>query len=167
MSRIAGTRAAFANAARASPVLFVLLVANGPGYAQTQSPLKPVKAAVVVKNGAIAESLTGVPGDAVRGRGIVTSRELGNCMLCHAFPDADGTRVAGNVGPPLAGVGARMSAGELRLRLVDSTLTNPDSVMPAYHRTADLKQVAAIYRGKPVLDAQQVEDVIAWLQGLR
>ena len=72
----------------------------------------------------------------------------------------------GNVGPPLAGVGARLSAGELRLRVVDSTRVNPDSVMPPYHRTDGLNRVAVLYRGEPVLNAQQVEDVVAYLRGL-
>jgi L-cysteine S-thiosulfotransferase len=162
MNRIAGTRAIAAIAVRALPVACVLLTAQGMGHAQSPPAPPPVK----VANGAIAESLSGVPGDAARGREVVMNRELGNCMLCHAFPD-DGSRVAGNVGPPLAGVSARMSAGELRLRLVDSTLVNPDSAMPGYHRTGSLTRVAAIYAGKPVLDAQQVEDVIAYLQGLR
>ena len=73
----------------------------------------------------------------------------------------------GNIGPPLAGVGARLSAGQMRLRLIDSTLINPQSVMPAYYRVEGLHQVGQNYRGKPILDAQQIEDVIAYLQTLK
>jgi sulfur-oxidizing protein SoxX len=73
----------------------------------------------------------------------------------------------GNIGPPLAGVGRRLTAAQLRLRLVDSTRINRATVMPAYYRTKDLRQVAAAYFGKPLLTAQQVEDVIAYLLTLR
>ena len=73
----------------------------------------------------------------------------------------------GNVAPPLSGIGSRRSAGELRLRIVDPTRTNKDAVMPAYYRVQGLDTVAGEYRGKPILTAQQVEDVIAYLQTLR
>jgi sulfur-oxidizing protein SoxX len=123
--------------------------------------------AAVLAQGAIEQALTGVPGDAARGHAIAIDRDLGNCTLCHAVPAMAAGAVAGNLGPPLAGVGARLSAGQLRLRLVDSTRVNPDSVMPAYHRVQGLAHVATQYQGKPVLSAQQVEDLIAYLQGLR
>lgn len=143
----------------------LLLFAQNPAQAQTPGP--PTTGALSVTSGAIPQSLTGVPGDAARGQMVAMDRELGNCTLCHALPDMRPGAVAGNIGPPLAGVGARLAAGELRLRLVDSTLVNKESVMPAYHRVDNLTQVAAQYRGKPVLSAQQVEDLVAYLQGLR
>lgn len=105
-------------------------------------------------------------GDAVRGRAVALSRESGNCFLCHAFPDADAAP-PGNLGPPMSGVGARMNAGQLRLRVVDSARVNAQSIMPAYYRIDGLAQVAAAYRGKPVLSAQQVEDVVAYLAQLK
>jgi sulfur-oxidizing protein SoxX len=105
-------------------------------------------------------------GDAARGRAVVLSRESGNCFLCHAFPDA-GDAPLGNIGPPMSGVGARLSSGQLRLRMVDSARVSPHSVMPAYYRVEGLRQVAAAYRGKPLLTAQQVEDVVAYLAQLR
>jgi sulfur-oxidizing protein SoxX len=73
----------------------------------------------------------------------------------------------GNVGPPLAGVGARLDAAALRTRIEDSTRLNPDTIMPSYHRVEGLERVAAEYRGKPVLTAQQVEDVVAYLGTLK
>jgi sulfur-oxidizing protein SoxX len=73
----------------------------------------------------------------------------------------------GNVAPPLSGIGSRASAGELRLRIVDPTRVNKDAVMPAYYRVHELDGVAAEYRGKPILTAQQVEDVVAYLLTLR
>jgi len=130
---------------------------------ENSSALRPY----TVAGKTIPQSLTGVPGDAASGRSIAMNRDTGDCVLCHALPDAGAGSVHGSVGPPLAGVGARLSAAELRMRLVDPTRVNPDSVMPAYYRIQQLTQVANAYRGKPVLNAQQVEDVIAYLQGLR
>lgn len=111
--------------------------------------------------------LTQEPGNVSRGRDVAMDRDIGNCTLCHALPGMDGKSVAGTVGPPLAGVGARLNEGELRMRLIDSTLINPDTVMPAYHRVDGLSRVASQYQGKPVLTAQQVEDVVAYLRSLR
>lgn len=105
------------------------------------------------------------PGDARRGHDIVTGRDA-NCLLCHSIPDPS-QRFMGNVAPPLAGVGTRLSAGQIRLRVVDPTLLKPDVAMPAYHRTYDLDRVMEQFRGKPVLTAQQIEDVVAYLTTLR
>ena len=118
-----------------------------------------------IVNGEIRTALAGA-GDPARGRAIVLSRESGNCFLCHTFPNAE-TAPPGNLGPPLAGVGARLSTGQLRLRMVDSGRINAQSIMPAYYRVEGLTQVAANYRGKPLLNAQQVEDVIAYLAQLK
>lgn len=114
---------------------------------------------------AIVQPLTTVAGDAVRGREVVTGRE-GNCLLCHAAPES-GERFMGNVAPPLSGVGTRLSSGQLRLRVVDPTLLKRDVAMPAYYRTQKLDIVAEPFRGKPVLTAQQVEDVVTYLGTLR
>ena len=113
---------------------------------------------------AIPQPLTAEPGDAARGRKAVTNRDVGACLLCHAVP---GERASGNIAPTLAGAGARLSAAQLRLRVVDSSRVNPNTPMPAYYRIEGLTQVAAAYRGKPVLSAQQVEDVVAFLATLK
>ena len=118
-----------------------------------------------VDGDAIEAPLAGARGDAARGREVVLGRES-NCLLCHAVPDAGG-QPAGNIAPPLAGTGARLSAGQLRLRIVDSTRVNPQTPMPAYYRVAGLTGVAAAYRGKPILSAQEVEDVVAYLVTLK
>lgn len=114
---------------------------------------------------AVPSPLTSTSGDPARGRAITLGRDA-NCVLCHAVPGPD-VRFAGNLGPPLAGVGARLSAGQLRLRIVDSSRLNPETIMPAYHRVDGLRQVAKEFAGKPVLDAQSVEDVVAYLLTLR
>lgn len=113
---------------------------------------------------AIPKPLTAEPGDAGRGRSIAVNRDQGGCTLCHEVP---GETRFGNIAPSLAGVGARFSPGQLRLRIADSSRVNPNTPMPAYYRTEGLTQVASAYRGKPVLTAQQVEDVVAWLAALK
>ena len=119
----------------------------------------------VVSGDAIDEPLTAVPGNPDKGREVVTGRDA-NCLLCHTVPEP-GQRFMGNVAPPLAGVGSRLTSAQIRLRVVDPTRVKPDVAMPAYHRTHGLDRVMEQYRGKPVLDAQQIEDVVAYLSTLR
>jgi len=115
---------------------------------------------------AMPQSLTGAKGDAVRGRAIVANRQVGLCLLCHSGPFPD-ERFQGNLAPDLKGVGARLSEGQLRLRIVDSSRINPASIMPAYHRTEGLVRVGPAWRDKPILTAEQIEDVVAFLMTLR
>lgn len=120
----------------------------------------------VIVGDAIPRPLTGEPGDAARGRAIVTSRQQGLCLLCHSgpFPEAP---LQGTLARSLAGVGSRWSAGQLRLRIVDASRLNPNTIMPPYYRTEDLNRVAHSYAGKPILSAEQIEDVVAFLATLR
>ena len=114
----------------------------------------------------IPEPLTGVRGDAGRGRAIVTSRQTGLCLLCHSGPFPE-ERFQGTVAPSLAGAGARWSEGQLRLRLVDSSRINPATIMPSYYRIEGLNRVGRAWQGKPVLTAEQIEDVVAFLMTLK
>lgn len=104
-------------------------------------------------------------GDAARGRAIVANRQVGLCLLCHTGPIPE-ERFQGNLAPDLRGAGRRWNAEQLRARIVDASQFNPDTIMPSYYKTEGLNRVAASYRGKTILDAQQVEDVVAWLQTL-
>lgn len=115
---------------------------------------------------AIDTPLTAVPGDAARGRAIVVNRQQGLCLLCHTGPFAE-ERFQGNLAPDLSGAGARWSEGQLRLRLVDSRRINPQTLMPAYGRAEGFERVGSAWQGKPVLNAQQIEDVVAFLRTLR
>jgi L-cysteine S-thiosulfotransferase len=115
---------------------------------------------------AMPQPLTTTPGDPARGRAIVISRQQGLCLLCHSGPFPE-ERFQGTLAPSLKGVGARWSEGQLRLRIVDSKRLNPDSLMPSYGRVDRLQRVGAAWRGKPLLDAQQIEDVVAFLRTLR
>ena len=117
-------------------------------------------------NDAIRESLTGAKGDPARGKAIVANRQVGLCLLCHSGPFPE-ERFQGNLAPDLRGAGNRLTEGQLRLRIVDSSRVNPTTIMPAYHRTEGLTRVAPAFRGKPVLTAEQIEDVVAFLMTLK
>ena len=114
----------------------------------------------------LPSALTDTAGDALRGRAIVANRQVGLCLLCHIGPIAE-ERFQGNLAPDLAGVGARLSAGQLRLRMVDSRRINLDTIMPSYYASDNLQRVPAALQGKTLLNAQQIEDVVAYLQTLR
>jgi sulfur-oxidizing protein SoxX len=115
---------------------------------------------------AIDTPFTGTPGDPTRGRAIVVNRQVGLCLLCHSGPFPE-ERFQGNLAPSLAGAGARWSEGQLRLRIADSSRINPTSIMPANHRTEGLTRVAPAFKDKPILSAQQIEDVVAFLLTLK
>jgi sulfur-oxidizing protein SoxX len=106
------------------------------------------------------------PGDAARGRAIVASRQQGLCLLCHTGPIPE-EPFQGNLAPDLAGAGSRWNAAQLRARIVDPSRFNPATIMPAYYKTEGLVRVAPAMKGKPIFTAQQVEDVVAYLQTLK
>jgi L-cysteine S-thiosulfotransferase len=115
---------------------------------------------------AIPDPLTGSRGDPARGRTIVVQRQTGLCLLCHSGPFPE-ERFQGTIAPDLAGAGSRSSEGQLRLRMVDSGRINPATIMPSYYRIDGLTRVAPAFRGKPVLTAEQIEDVVAFLVTLK
>ncbi len=130
--------------------------------AAAAEPLRPY----VVEGDAIARSLTGRPGDADNGRRLVMDRHRSLCVLCHAAPLPD-PHLQGTLAPTLAGAGSRLSEGQIRLRVVDMKRLVPDSIMPAYYRTDGLARVAASFRDRPILAAEEIEDVVAFLVTLK
>jgi sulfur-oxidizing protein SoxX len=118
-----------------------------------------------VVGGAIPASLTGKPGDPARGRAIVINRQNA-CLLCHSGPFPE-ERFQGDLSPSLKGAGTRWTEGELRLRIVDAGRLNPATIMPSYYKVDGLTRVATAWRGKPILTAEQIEDVVAYLTTLR
>ena len=126
-----------------------------------QAQLRPF----AIVDDAIPQSLTGAPGDPARGRAIVASRQVGLCLLCHSGPFPE-ERLQGDLAPSLAGAGSRSTESQLRLRIVDASRLNSATIMPPYYRTDGLARVAANFRGKPVLTAEQIEDVVAYLTTL-
>jgi L-cysteine S-thiosulfotransferase len=142
-------------AARLAAAAFAL-----PGMASAQA-LQPY----AVVGDAIPASLTGAPGDAARGRALVLNR-MSTCILCHGGPFPE-EKFQGDLAPDLTGAGRRWSAGQLRLRLLDGARLNPATIMPSYYRIEGLQRVGAAWRGKPILSAEQIEDIVAYLQTLR
>lgn len=114
----------------------------------------------------IPQPLTSTPGDPARGRAIVVSRSKGLCLLCHSGPFPE-ERTPGNLATDLSGVGSRWSEAQLRLRVADMRSLNPASPMPSFHRLPEADRVAPAHAGRPVLDAQELEDVVAFLRTLR
>jgi len=114
----------------------------------------------------IPGSLTGSKGDPARGRAIVANRQVGLCLLCHSGPFPE-ERFQGDLAPDLQGAGSRWSEAELRLRLVDGSRINAASIMPAYYKSDGLTRVAPAWRGKTILSAEQIEDVVAYLLTLK
>jgi sulfur-oxidizing protein SoxX len=113
----------------------------------------------------IPKPLTAQPGDAARGQQVAVDRKLGNCLSCHSLPVDEADQ--GNVGPNLRGVGSRYSVGSLRLRIVNPKVLDPATIMPAYYRVSGLTDVSPAFAGRPILTAQQVEDVVAYLASLK
>ena len=141
-----------------------LLAALVAGAAVTPASAELVR--YTITGDAIPTSLTGTPGDATRGRAIVANRNAGLCLLCHSGPFPE-DRFQGNIGPDLSGAGSRWSEGQLRLRIVDASKFNPDTIMPPFYRVDGLSRVPTAYRDKPVLTAVEIEDVVAYLMTLK
>jgi len=134
-----------------------------PSYAQGAA------GAFTVVGDAIPVALTGAnayAGDPARGRAIVRSRQIGLCLLCHSGPFPE-ERLQGDLATDLKGAGSRWSAAQLRLRIADSSRINAATIMPSYYKSEGLTRVAPAYQGKPVLSAEQIEDVVAFLTTLR
>ena len=118
-----------------------------------------------VAGDAIPASLTGAAGDAARGRALAVDRSS-TCILCHSGPFPE-QNFQGDVAPSLAGTGGRWSAGQIRLRLVDASRLNAATIMPSYYRIDGLSRVGRAWQGKPILSAEQIEDIVAYLATLR
>jgi sulfur-oxidizing protein SoxX len=136
----------------------MLLSLPGPACAQTLRPY-------AVVGDAIPEPLTTTRGDAARGRALIVERSS-TCILCHSGPFPE-QKFQGDLAPNLAGAGSRWSEGQLRLRLVDGSRLNAATIMPSYYRVDGLQRVGTLWRGKPVLSAEQIEDIVAYLVTLR
>ena len=131
-----------------------------PGIAAADA-LVPYK----IAGDGIAESLTGSPGDAARGRALVLARTT-TCILCHSGPFPE-TRFQGDLAPDLTGAGNRWTVSQLRLRMVDASRFNPDTIMPSYYRADGLVRVGRNFAGQPILSAAEIEDIVAYLATLR
>ena len=122
----------------------------------------PSQAQVIWTGDAVQTALSSSPGDPIKGRAIVTSRQTGLCILCHAGPFPE-ERFQGNLAPDLRLSVGNLSLGQLRARLVDPAQLSPNTIMPAYFRIDHLQRVAPQFAGKTVLTEQEIEDVLAYL----
>lgn len=117
--------------------------------------------------GMVAVSLTGVAGDAANGREVFKNRKQGNCLACHMNADMPEESFHGEVGPEMTGVADRWSEAELRGIVSNSKMMFEDTIMPAFYRDAGFERPLEDFAGNSILSAQQVEDVIAYLQTLK
>lgn len=163
---------------RAPALVLVLMACAAPAGAQTAPGAAPAAApapelaqyAVVEADGVptIPAPLTAKGGDPKEGLKVVTARRLGNCLACHQIPSISSEQFHGELGPTLEGVGGRWDPAALRMIIVNpKAVFTEATVMPAFHRTEGLNRVRGPFQGKPILTAQQVEDVVAYLATLK
>ncbi len=117
-----------------------------------------------IVNSTIPASLTGKAGDPVKGKKLAINRKKGNCLACHIMPIPE-QQFHGEIGPDLSGVAAYMSEAEMRMRVVDPKVVLPDTIMPAFLRVPT-GRVLKKFQGKTILNAQEVEDIVAYLKTL-
>ena len=101
-------------------------------------------------------------GRAEIGERIFNERDKGHCLLCHQLT-TNIEPFQGDIGPRLDGVGLRLTAAQIRYRIVDPRRLNLSTVMPAYYSTKELAQVALEHRNKTILTGQEIEDLVAYL----
>jgi len=129
---------------------------------------------VAYEEGRIEQSLSGQPGDPVAGAVVMTTAALGNCVACHVIEKMPDVEFPGNIGPPLDGAADRWSEAELRGIVANMKMTFDGSFMPAFYKSSGFIRPGNAYSGKaaqeplpPILTAQQVEDVVAYLLTLK
>ena len=147
-----------------------LLVSAGPVFADEVAPMD----VAFDDMGAVETSLTGVPGNPADGAKVVSNNGIGNCVACHAFAQLPDVSFQGNVGPELSWTGESRTEAELRGILTNSKKTFEGTIMPAYYKTSGYIRPGDGFTGKagteplpPLLDAQQIEDIVAFLVTLK
>lgn len=116
----------------------------------------------------VTASLTGQAGNPEAGSEVFKNRSLGNCLACHANEQMAGEQFQGNVGPALDGVADRYEEGYLRAIVVNAKqIFTEETVMPGFYTLDVGVDVAEKFKGKTILSAQEVEDVVAYLETLK
>lgn len=154
------------------PNLFAIIALTVTASAASAGEIEPTS--VVFVDGSVETSLTGVPGDPAKGREIVGSKKLGNCVACHEVTDLADVPFHGEIGPMLDGAGERWSEAELRGIVANAKMMFEDSLMPSFYKTEGFIRPGNAYTGEaaddtfgPLLTAQQIEDVVAYLSTLK
>ncbi|WNJ98904.1 sulfur oxidation c-type cytochrome SoxX [Thalassospiraceae bacterium LMO-JJ14] len=120
-----------------------------------------------VVDNSVNKSLTGKAGDPQKGVKTFTNRKLGNCLACHQVTALSAQPFHGEIGPSLDGVAGRYSEGQLRMQVINAKVINPDTIMPAFYRVNGFHRVLDKFKDKPILNAEEVEDVVAYLKTLK
>jgi len=142
------------------------ILCAGSAYAASVQVSEPgLVSYTIVDDMAINEPLTDTAGDAANGRKLAVNRKKGNCLACHVMPISEQS-FHGETAPSLYGVGNRLSEGELRLQLVNSKVTNENTMMPSFYRVTGYNRILKKFDGKTILSAQEVEDIVAYLKTL-
>ena len=115
---------------------------------------------------ALVVPLSGITGSVEKGGRIFAARDGGHCVLCDQIKGLD-TPFQGNIGPALSGIGDRLSPAQIRLRIVDASMLNPQTIMPSYYRAEGLHRVDERYEGRTALSGAQIEHLVAYLAQLR
>jgi L-cysteine S-thiosulfotransferase len=149
-----------------APTMMTAVIAAAAANILEASAAEPALLPFRVVGDTAPDALGGLKGDKARGEEVIRDRRSGNCLICHSMPLAD-EPFQGDIGPDLAGTGARLSEGQVRLRLIDESILNPQTLMPPYYRAGRLNNVDPEYAGRPALTPQQLEDVTAYLVSLK
>lgn len=146
-----------------------IVIGAGVALIAVQASAASVKPGdVKIVDGELAQSLTGQPGDAASGRDLFMGRKQGNCLACHQNSDLKDQPYHGEVGPSMDGVADRWNEAQLRAIVVNSKKAlHEETIMPAFYRDAGFFRVAKKFAGKSILNAQQVEDIVAYLKTLK
>jgi len=104
------------------------------------------------ESASVPEPLGGLKGDAQRGRAVAANQAQGNCLACHPLPIPE-EPFHGEIGPPLAGVGSRLSVAGIRLWVINSSgqrqSDQPGRPSERMHGLAAGSEVRARLRGLP------------------
>lgn len=149
-----------------------ILALSASAFAVNAEEIAPTN--VAYEDGSVAVSLSGMAGDAANGRIIVGDKSQGNCVACHQVTDLADVPFQGEIGPSLDGAGERWSEAELRGIVANAKMMFEDSLMPSFYKTEGFIRPGNAYTGKaaddtfgPLLSAQQIEDVVAYLSTLK
>ena len=153
-----------------------VITAIAAGFAASAVTAEEIAPSVVsYTDGAVEQSLSGTAGDPANGRIIVGDKRQGNCVACHMVSDLADVPFHGEIGPMLDGAGDRWSEAELRGIVANAKIMFEDSMMPSFYKTEGFTRAGNAYSGQaadpetfgPLLSAQQIEDVVAYLVTLK